>query len=259
MNYNALQTTFRQRVSHGLQFTANYAYSKSMTNSTGFFGIVGIANTTSFPANPSDKSLEYGPAGTDVTHNINFNMTYELPFGRGHRFGGNVNRITDEILGGWRASVAGFAYSGFPITIITSSNNSGVNSSQQRATHYRRLIVRHHNISQWFGDDPSAKDCIVAGVDNNVCAYGTPPNGTISTAHPNSERAPGYQQYNVSVFKDFFLTETQSVTFRADAANIFNIASYGNPVASADSAQFGLITTTRSGPRTLQLSAKYKF
>jgi hypothetical protein len=259
MNYNALQATFRQRLSHGLQFTANYTFSKSMNNSTGYFGSnTGIANTSSFPADPHNLSLEYGLAPTDATHNLNFNLVYHLPFGRDRMFGGHVNRAVDEFIGGWRVSMAGFAYTGFPIT-ITSTNTSGVRSGQQRAVHYRKLVIRNRNINQWFGDDPSATPCPVAGVDNGVCAYGVPANGTISTASKSSERMPGYQQYNAAAFKDFSITDAQRITFRVDAFNVFNIASYGNPVATIPTTQFGAISSVRSGPRTLQLSAKYTF
>jgi hypothetical protein len=259
MNYNALQATLRQRLSHGLQFTANYTFSKSMNNSTGYFGgNLGVSNTSSFPADPSNLSLEYGLAPTDATHNLNFHLVYHLPFGRNRMFGGNVNRALDEVIGGWRVSVAGFAYTGFPIT-ITSTNTSGVRSGQQRATHYRKLVIRNRNINQWFGDDPSATPCEVAGVDNGVCAYGVPANGTISTASKSSERMPGYQQYNAAAFKDFSITDNQRFTFRVDAFNVFNIASYGNPTASIPTTQFGAISGVRSGPRTLQLSAKYTF
>ena len=259
MNYNALQATFRQRLSHGLQFTANYTFSKSMTNATGYFGSnLGVGNNSSFPENPRDTSIEYGLAPTDVTHNLNFNMTYQLPFGRDRMFGANVNRAVDAVLGGWRVSVAGFVYSGLPTTIVA-VNNSGVASAIQRAVHYRKLVIRHRNIDQWFGDDPSATPCITPGVDNGVCAYGTPPNGTISRGRPFTERVPGYQQYDASAFKDFSITKAQRLTFRVDALNAFNIASYGNPSASTTSTVFGQITSVRSGPRTVQLSAKYTF
>lgn len=260
MNYNALQTTFRQRLSSGLQFTANYTYSRAMTNATGFFGSnLNITNNTSFPENPLDRSLEYGPAPTDSTHSMNFQLVYLLPFGRGQRFGSGMNRVLDEGLGGWRAAVSGYAFTGFPITLVSGTNNSGVNAPQQRAWHYRHLVIRHRSINQWFGNDPSATGCATAGQDNGTCAYGVPPNGVISPAHPFSERVPGYQQYDAAAFKDFPTLREQSFTFRVEAFNVFNIASYNNPVATVPSTTFGQITSTRSGPRTLQLSAKYRF
>ncbi|HZY63423.1 MAG TPA: TonB-dependent receptor [Edaphobacter sp.] len=259
MNYNALQATFRQRLSHGLQFTANYTFSKSMTNSTGYFGSnLNVANNSSYPADPHNLSLEYGLAPTDATHNLNFHLVYQLPFGRDRMFGSHVNRAVDEVIGGWRVSMAGFAYTGLPVT-VTSTNTSGVRSGQQRAIHYRKLVIKHRNINQWYGDDPSATPCPVAGVDNGVCAYGVPANGTISPSSKSSERAPGYQQYNAAAFKDFSITDNQRLTFRVDAFNVFNIASYGNPTATVPTTQFGAISSVRSGPRTLQLSAKYTF
>ena len=260
MNYNALQSTFRQRLSRGLQFTMNYTYSKAMTNATGYFGSnLNILNNTSFPENPADRSVEYGPAPTDTTHSVNFQVMYSFPFGRGQQFGGNVNRVLDLAFGGWRAAVSGYAYTGFPVTLVSATNNSGVNAPQQRAWHYRGLVIRHRNINQWFGDDPSATACSTAGQDNGICAYGIPPNGVISSAHPFSERVPGYQQYDAAAFKDFSVVREQKLSFRVEAFNVFNIASYNNPVATVPSTTFGQITSTRSGPRTLQLSAKYSF
>ena len=206
MNYNAMQATFRQRLTRGLQFTANYAYSKSMTNSIGFYGVSGVNTNSAYAANPRDLSIEYGPAGTDTPNNLNFIMNYELPFGRGRSFAGNVNRVFDEVIGGWRLGVSGFVYSGFPTT-ITASGNSGVNSSQQRAVRYRKLKAVNRTTTNWFGTDPSAVPCTTAGVDNGVCAYGQPAAGIISPQRPGTERVPGYRQFDASAFKDFHVRE----------------------------------------------------
>ena len=260
MNYNAMQATFRQRLAHNLQATANYTYSRAMTNATGFFGSnLNIQNNTSFPEDPTNRSLEYGPAPTDSTHSVNFQLTYQLPFGRGQRFGGSINRALDEIAGGWHMSVAGYAYSGFPVTFVSYTNNSGVNSPQQRAVHYRRLVIHHRTLNNWFGDDPSATGCSTPGVDDGVCAYGVPSAGTISPAHPFSERVPGYQQYDAAAYKDFSTEHGHTLSFRVEAFNVFNIPSYGNPVATVGANTFGQIVNTRSAPRSVQLSAKYKF
>lgn len=265
MNYNALQTTFRQRLNHGLQFTANYTLSKSMTNSIGFFGVNTVSNNSAYAANPRNNSLEYGPAGTDARHNLNFNMTYELPFGRGKQFGNQMNRFVNEIAGGWKVAVTGFAYTGFPTTIVSNNNNSGVGSQQQRMIKIRSLSLKDRSVQRWFGTDASATSCstFVAGtvnvVDNGTCAYIQPANGTISPQRPATERVPGFRQFDASAFKDFSITETQKISFHVDASNVFNIASYGNPDRTAQNATFGQITTTRSGPRLLQLSAQYTF
>ncbi|SEB38957.1 TonB-dependent receptor [Terriglobus roseus] len=259
MNYNALQASFRQRLKGGLQFTANYAYGKSMTNSIGFFGVSGVQTNSAYAEDPRNNTIEYGPAGTDVRHNINFTMTYDLPVGRGRMLGGNMPRIADEVVGGWKLAVSGFVYSGFPTTITSSNINSGVNSFQQRMVKLRPLHIVNRSVGHWFGTDPSATSCTTPGVDNGVCAYGLPANGVVSQQRPGTERTPGYQQYDASLFKDFNITERQHISLRADGTNVFNIASYGNPDSTAQDASFGNITNTRSGPRQLQISAKYVF
>jgi hypothetical protein len=259
MNYNALQATFRQRLLHGLQFTANYTYSKAMTNATGYYGSnLDVAGNSSYPSDPKHLDREYGPAFTDATHNVNFNIIYQLPFGRGRMFGTNVGRFADEIVGGWKVSMTGSAFTGIPMTIVSNPNTGGVNSGQQRALRYRHFNVHHRNINQWFGDDPSVTECD-PGEDNGVCAYGAPPIGVIPNARPRSERVPGYQNYNAALFKDFAITERQSFSLRAEAFNAFNIVSYGNPVQNIASATFGQISDTRSDARNFQLSAKYSF
>ncbi|MCU1225174.1 MAG: hypothetical protein JWQ42_3267 [Edaphobacter sp.] len=271
MNYNALQTSFRQRAWHGLQYTVNYTWSHGMTNSTGFYGVPSINASSAYAENVYDLHSEYGPVGQDVRHAINWNMVYDLPLGRGRLVGANMPLILDEIVGGWKVGMTGVSYTGFPVNINTSMNNAFVNGNSQRANHYRKLKVVNASIDSWFGTDPSAKPCGLdangRAADNGVCAYGQPSNGTFGTARPSSERAPGFQTYGASVTKDFTVWHEQQINFRADADNVFNSAYLGNPLGNVNSTDFGNIsrqtgnatTPIRSGPRNLQLSVKYHF
>ncbi|WP_051978669.1 TonB-dependent receptor [Edaphobacter aggregans] len=263
MNYNALQASVRQRLSRGLQYMVNYTYGRAMTNSIGFYGAPSINNPSPYAENVYNMHNEYGPAGQDVRHAVNWNIVYDLPFGRNRQFAANMPIILDQIVGGWKIGMTGVAYSGFPVNMNTSSNNSFVNSGSQRANHYRKLRIVDRSIDNWFGTDPSAIPCTTPGVDNGVCAYGQPANGTFGTAPPLSERAPSFQTYGASVTKDFTIWHEQQINFRADADNVFNSAYLGNPVSNIQSSQFGNIsnqaTPVRSGPRNLQLSVKYHF
>ena len=269
-NYSALQTSFRQRLSRGLEFTANYTWAKALTNSTGFFGAQGINGQSAYAQNFYNYRAEYGPAAQDVRNNLNGHLTYALPVGRGRQFGSNMNRALDEVIGGWQIAATTLVYSGFPVNIGLNNNNSDTANRSQRANVYRKLVVRNRTASHWFGTDPSAQqqltgstlastNCSTAGVDNGVCAYGRPAEGTFGTASVDSERAPGYQSADASVFKDFNITEHQRFSFRADAANVFNITSLNNPSNDPTSSNFGNITSSRSQPRQLQLSLKYAF
>ncbi len=256
-NYNALQTTFRQRLSKGLEFTANYTWAKALTNSTGFFGAQGINGQSAYAQNYYDYRAEYGPAAQDVRNNLNGHLTYALPVGRGRQFGSNMNRLLDEAIGGWQVSATTLVYSGFPVN-LSASLVSFTGNRAERANAYRKLRTTGRTALNWFGSDPSATPC-TAGVNNGICAYGQPANGTFGTASVDSERAPGYQAADASVFKDFHTFEGQSLSFRADAANVFNITSLNNPNNNVSDNTFGQINSSRSQPRQLQLSLKYAF
>jgi hypothetical protein len=177
--------------------------------------------------------------------------------------GANMSPVLDALFGGWIVGMTGVAYSGFPVNVNTSGNNSGVNGNSQRANHYRPLKIVNRSNSHWFGTDPSAVPCTTPGVDNGVCAYGQPAAGTFGSVRPTSERAPHFQTYGASVTKDFTVWREHQINFRADADNIFNSAYLGNPVSNVVSATFGDIqgqaTPTRSVARQMQLSMKYHF
>ena len=263
MNYNALQATLRHRATNGLEYTVNYTYGKAMTNGLGNYGL----NVNGFSGafqNGYDSHADYGPAGYDVRHNLSGIGVYALPFGRGKQFGGNVNRATDLVLGGWSLSGSLIAYTGFPET-ITAPNVSNSNSyGQERANQYRKLKITHRTIDNWFGTDASATPCTTPGVDNGTCAYGVPATNSFGSASNGSQRGPGYWQIDNSIFKDFHITEHQSLGFRADSFNTFNIASYGNPDTGVTDTTFGNISNQGSGAvrspaRVLQLNLHYNF
>jgi len=87
MNYNSLQAVFHAHGSNGLDFTANYTYSKALSNGgEGYMGMNGTA-LQYYQQNAYDLASEYGPTGLDSRHNLSGSLVYELPFGRGRRFG----------------------------------------------------------------------------------------------------------------------------------------------------------------------------
>lgn len=260
MNYNGGQVTLRQRASHGLEYTINYTYAKSMTNSAGDYGQPGISGSNGSFQDGYNGHADYGPAGQDIRHNINAVGVYTVPFGRGQAHGANINRFTDLVVGGWKVSGSFINYSGLPITINGPGGTSNTNSyGQMRANHYGKMIVHNRSLDHWWGTDPTAVPCTGTRTSTDVCAYGAADSFTFGTAAINTERAPGYRQIDASAFKDFHITEGQALGFRADFFNLFNIASYGNPDNTVTDSTFGQITGVRSPPRQIQLSAHYTF
>ena len=264
MNYNSGQVTLRQRTHHGLEYTLNYTLAKSLTNSSGDYQVGALSNL-SFNGdtfqNGYDEKADWGPSAIDVRHSLNFLAVYDLPFGHGRTYGGNAKGPVDAVFGGWRLSTSAILYSGFPVTIFGQNNNGAQNAyGFNRPNQYRNLVIRNRSLSNWFGTDPSATPCLQAGVDNGTCAYGNEGSFEFGSAHNSSERAPGYRQVDMSLFKDFHVWgENHLLGFRADFFNLFNIASYGNPDNNINDSSFGLINSVRSPPRQIQLSLHYSF
>jgi hypothetical protein len=270
-NYQALQTILRQRTSHGLEFTVNYSYGKALTNSAGNYSVNTSGATFGGQGafqNYYDSAADWGPAAYDVRHNLSGTGVYALPFGHGKQYLSGVNRVVDEAIGGWKISTAGVVYSGFPETILGPGNNSN-SFGNSRPNQYRALKIVNRSINNWYGTDPSAIPCTTPGVDNGLCAFGAPAPNTFGDARNGNTRSPRYLNVDMSAFKDFATFREQTLGFRFDAFNAFNIVSYGNPDTNIGDTTFGNISSqgpangiqqaVRSTERRLQFSANYRF
>jgi hypothetical protein len=260
MNYNSGQVTLRQRTHHGLEYTLNYTYSKSLTDSSGNYAVPNTSQNGNTVQNGYDLRADWGPSGMDVRHSLNFVGVYDLPFGRGRTYGGNANRFLDSVFGGWKVSASAILYSGLPVT-ITGPGNSNTNNpfALNRANQYGTIKIVNQSVDHWFGTDQSA-DSAAACPSNGACAYGIAAPLTFGTAHNNTERAPGYRQVDSSLFKEFHVWgENHVLGLRADFFNLFNIASYGNPDNNIQDTNFGQITSVRSPARQIQIGLHYAF
>jgi hypothetical protein len=203
-------------------------------------------------------------------------LVYQLPFGRGKQLGSSWNRAADEAFGGWKLSSNVQLNSGYPLTMhqgadYVCNNNCSQNLSEdyfEFANHYGPLKIVHRGkgsdgIFRWFGYDPSAMPCTSPRDTQNGtdCAYGRTAHDVGST-RVGTERGPGFQNYDLSLSKDFATIREESLKIRVDAFNAFNISSYGTPnsyIGSNASTAWGVVGGTASAPRKIQLSAVYQF
>jgi hypothetical protein len=266
MNYNSLQAVYRQHAFRGLDITLNYTYSKAMTNGgQGFDGINGTSGSY-YQQDAFNLAAEYGPSPLNATHNFSASWVYELPFGRDRQFASKINPIANLVIGGWKMSGLVSTFTGNPLT-LSSPNNYGSlvhNSGDARPNYLGKLHIVNRSTNNWFGTDPSATACLSQSngtlVGNtNTCAYSTESYTGFGTASNGTETGPGFANVDLSLFKAFPTFREQRVEFRADAFNSLNIANYSNPDTGVADATFGSITSTRNGPRVLQLSLDYHF
>ena len=109
-----------------LEFLASYTLAKGTTNNRGFYGVFGgtgpqgvtSATEGAYWQNTYDPEAEWGPMFHDVRHNFIFSATYELPFGKGRKWGSDWCGVTNALLGGWKLGGIFQARTGLPITVI---------------------------------------------------------------------------------------------------------------------------------------------
>jgi len=249
----------------GLELTANYTYSKALTDDIGYYGAANIQQQY-YQQNYYDIHADWGPAGDDVRHAFNATGTYTLPFGHGKRFGSGVNPIVDEVLGGWKISGSGVAYTGFPVTISSPAEYSNVVDAYTGAARPDQLApvkIVNRSVKSWFGTDLSMTSACADGKTVNAngvtCVYRVQSQTGFGDVRTGSMRTPGFLDIDAALQKSFTLYHENRLDFRADFFNIGNIASYGNPDNGITDTNFGQITTTRSTERHIQFELKYAF
>src|SRR5437660_5903921 len=124
-NYQGLIATLRKRTSHGLTFDATYTFSKTLDQNISNQNQAGVYSNSYFP------NVDYGPSIFDRKHIFNFNYVYDLPMGKGHRFGGGS--LAQRLLGGWYTSGIFSAFRGLPLFGTESSLGWGGGSTRGSA------------------------------------------------------------------------------------------------------------------------------
>jgi hypothetical protein len=265
LSYNALQAIFRQRLTAGLELTANYTYSKALTDDIGYYGASDIQQQY-YQQNVYNIHGDWGPAGDDVRQAFSATGTYTLPYGHGQKFGQSANYLLQELFGGWKVSASSIAYTGFPVTVSSPaeySNEVFAYTGAARPNQLNPVKITNRSVNHWFGTDDSMINACASGVDvnknGNPCVYQTQSSTNFGDVKTGSLRAPGFFNVDAAIQKNFKTWRDESLDFRADFFNAFNIASYGNPDNGVTDTNFGQISSTRSTERHIQFELKYQF
>lgn len=260
-SYNGLQAVFRQRLTAGLEITANYTYAKSLTDDFGYYGVTNTNSGQYYQQDAYNMPAEWGPSGFDIRNALSLSGEYDLPFGRGKHLGANWNRIVDEGIGGWKLAGSDVSYSAFPVTASSPANYSSTVfafTGAARPNQNLPLKVTGRSISAFWGTAVQGTSC-GPNQNNGTCVFSQQPNDAFGNVRPFSLRGPGFEQIDMAVFKTFGIWREHHIDFRGDFFNAFNIASYGSPDSGVTDANFGQITNTNSTERHIQLSLKYVF
>jgi hypothetical protein len=250
--YHSLQAKLDKRFASGLQFRLAYVWSKLMVIGPSDSGngndVVGggIQNPV------CTRSCEKAVSADDVPHTFILAYTYQLPFGRGKKFGANAHPVVDKIIGGWGLSGIQRYQSGRPLGITMSGGD---------VTAYLFSWVRRPNKvadSAWSGGkfDPATNRYL------DKAAYTAPGQFEFGNAPRLDSHVRTFPIFNedINLYKDTFVKAEQwKVRFEAQFGNIFNRTFFCNPNTSWTSGDFGKVTSQCNIPRRIQFGLRFEF
>jgi hypothetical protein len=272
-NYNALQLMLRRRATHGLTWDFNYTYSKSIDMSSdaervslfegSFFGTGEIYN-------PFSPGLFRAVSDYDMTHQINTNWVYELPFGRQQKWGKGWNRALDALLGGWGWSGLAKWTSGLPFGV----QNGLVFPTNWELNGFANLVGPKPRTGVVTDCDGDANVFAALAASRNDCGAGNSgPGSTLisgSFDYPfpgevgqrNNLRGPGYFGIDLALSKTWSLTERQKLAFNWSVYNINNSVRFDifSALPEIDiNGSFGKFSQTLTRPRVMEFALRYSF
>jgi outer membrane receptor protein involved in Fe transport len=249
--YNSAQISLVKRYTAGLRMQFSYTFSRSIDDASGM-------NTQDFVNNPGyvldiyDRTIDRGLSAFHIKHNLTFNWTYDLPFGR------EARGLAGALLKGWQLNNISTIRSGVPFTVRLGFNRSGNLNTTAFAAHERP------NLARGRGDD-----LILGGPDLyfDTSAFQLPAPNTRGNLGRNTLIGPGMVNFDASIGKSFTLSEKRWLQFRAEVFNLANHPNFAVPsglvvltnAQGAISPTAGRISSTVTTSRQIQLGLKFTF
>jgi Carboxypeptidase regulatory-like domain len=265
--YDSLQVKAEKNSKYGLYALLSYTYSR--TFDSGFPDGLGTLPGAMYWPLPGANKADWGLSQLNLNNQFTASVLYELPFGKGKRFGGGWSKPVNAVLGNWKLNLIEKAISGFPLFVVDSSNASGVNFMWNGNALNRPDEVGNPNVG---GPEGGRTDCpaSVHTLQNwfNPCAFAQPAAGELGNAPRAPVYGPRFVNTDFSAIKDIPLSfrEGMNLQFRAEFFNLFNHPHFFLPGSSASSMQdiasqssFGTVNSTLNDPRFIQLALKLIF
>ncbi len=265
--YNALQLELRRRFARGPFLSANYTWSKMLTDFEGSTSEISPLTTL------RNFRLDKRRASQDITHVFNLNAIYELPFGKGHRWLNNAPEALRRFVEGWNIST---------ITRISAASalsiTSGLGTFNQRTGLTTIVLPASMSFEQLQGAvgiyrtgggvfllNPASglfrptfgPTGLVTRSDADLTRLQDPPAGSLGALPLGALRAPLTYNVNLGLFKRTPISERVNFELRAEFFNAFNNPQFSVPALSTSSTQFGVISS--AGSRSIQVSGRVSF
>jgi hypothetical protein len=250
-NYNSLQVEAEHRYSSGLSLLSAYTFAKCIDdNSGGDYGEYGGGAVKYM--NIRNMRQMRGLCTQDMRQRFTTSLVYDLPFGRGKRFGSSLNSIAANVISDWQVSGIATLESGQPFSVVMPGDwavvgdSSGNTISTYSVTPNRigtcDLPSSQRSRAHWF----------------NTAGFAAPPLGSFGNAGRDICTAPGAVTFDFGVSRNFALWRESHLQFRAEAFNAFNHPNLGGPDLTFGDSNFGKLTGAGE-PRVLQFGLRLMF
>ena len=245
-SYHGLQAKLEKRFSGGFYLLNAFTWSKAIDNAAGHLEVY---NGDSSRVNFYGLRNEKGPGGYNQPVNNTSTAVYEVPFGKGRRFGASAHPVAQAAIGGWRLTLINTMTSGVPVNLTYGPTSQ---FSVTGYPSYRPNIVgdimtpeKDRTINNYF----LAANILVPA----------DPRFPFGNAGRNIARAPAFYQADLGMHKEFPVwKESQRVEFRGEFFNLLNKTNFGAPNSTRTNAGFGTIRSTAQA-RVIQFALKYIF
>jgi outer membrane receptor protein involved in Fe transport len=249
--YHSAQLSVIKRYSAGLRAQLSYTFSRSIDDSSGI-NSQDFGNVVQYGLDWYDRTIDRGLSAFHVKHNLSFNWTYDLPFGR------NLKGLAGALVKGWQLNNITSIHSGTPFTVRLGFNRSGNLNTTSFSANERP------NLKAGASSNP-----VLGGPDRyfDVNAFVLPPANTRGTLGRNTLIGPGLVNVDMSIGKSFALGESRSLLFRAEVFNLPNHPNFAVPsgqiaftnAQGAIAPTAGRITSTVTTSRQVQFGLKFTF
>ncbi len=234
---------------YGIYALLGYTYSK--TYDSGYSDGLGTNLGATYWPLPGTTKADWSLSQINVDNQFTASLTYDLPFGKGKRFGGDWSGPVNVIAGNWEVDVIERVLSGFPVFVMNSNDQSGVAFMQNASNNNRPDMTcnpksGHPTLNEWF----------------NVSCFAFATAGELGNAPRAPVSGPDFVNTDFSLIKHFKLPyrEGMQLDFRAEFFNLFNHAQFGTPIGDINAgSQFGVVNSTVNNPRLIQFALKLRF
>jgi hypothetical protein len=248
-SYNSLQGKYEKRFNRGFYELFSYTYASALDET-------GAWDAANSPQYLDNFRGERGPQSQTARHRVTATTIYEIPIGRGRRFGAHWNRAVDAVLGGWQISGIVGGRTGLPVNV--SLNGSSTDPATRRSY---RFFSRNGGALR-----PNRIGIPNTGIDPktdrfhflDLGAFAVQAVNTPGNSQRNIARGPKALTSSLSLVKRFRLRERWQADLRLEAFNAFNAVNFGNPAATFPNSDFGTISSA-GGPRVVQTALRFSF